>query len=146
MLSEAPETEPSSESFTSFCALHSAQNHRLTSALMELLLLLLESQKDMNVKPPTGFEHNSFPLFIASISTSRMFVSSPLSFIQNQCYDLLTSITDLATVPDLGNHLQKAYKLYNLSQGLSSSLYQSLCGMMSLVTALELLGYSIRYR
>ncbi|KAJ1356067.1 hypothetical protein KIN20_013691 [Parelaphostrongylus tenuis] len=58
-----------------------------------------------------------------------MFVSSPLSFIENQCYDLLTTIADLTTVPDIDNHLEKAYKLYNLSQGLSSSLYQSLCDM-----------------
>ncbi|VDM54578.1 unnamed protein product [Angiostrongylus costaricensis] len=36
-----------------------------------------------------------------------MFVSSPLSFIENQCYDLLTSIADLTTVPDMDNHLQK---------------------------------------
>uniref|UniRef100_A0A914RD74 Uncharacterized protein n=1 Tax=Parascaris equorum TaxID=6256 RepID=A0A914RD74_PAREQ len=33
-------------SFTSYCTLHSAQNYRLTSALMELLLLLLEVQQD----------------------------------------------------------------------------------------------------
>ncbi|KAK6061406.1 hypothetical protein COOONC_00930 [Cooperia oncophora] len=58
-----------------------------------------------------------------------MFASSPLSFIENQCHDLLTTITELTTVPDVGNHLQKAYKLYSLGQGLSSSLYQSLCSV-----------------
>ncbi|KIH57836.1 hypothetical protein ANCDUO_11969 [Ancylostoma duodenale] len=58
-----------------------------------------------------------------------MFVSSPLSFIKNQCYDLLSTIADLTSVPDIDNHVQKAYMLYNLSQGLSSSLYQSLCDL-----------------
>lgn len=32
--------------FTSYCTLHNSQNHRLTSALMELLLLLMEVQQD----------------------------------------------------------------------------------------------------
>lgn len=36
-------------SFTSYCTLHSAQNYRLISALMELLLLLLEVRQDMGV-------------------------------------------------------------------------------------------------
>lgn len=40
-----------------------------------------------------------------------MFVSSPLSFIENQCYDLLTTIADLTVVPDTENHLQKVYHL-----------------------------------
>lgn len=34
--------------FTSYCILHSAQNHRLTSVLMELILLLLEIQQETN--------------------------------------------------------------------------------------------------
>uniref|UniRef100_A0A0K0DNJ9 WD_REPEATS_REGION domain-containing protein n=1 Tax=Angiostrongylus cantonensis TaxID=6313 RepID=A0A0K0DNJ9_ANGCA len=125
------ELESDPKSFTSYCALHSAQNHRLTSALMELLLLLLEIQKDTGVQhlSESVLDTNSFPLLVASVSSAKMFVSSPLSFIENQCYDLLTSIADLTTVPDMDNHLQKAYKLYNLSQGLSSSLYQSLCDM-----------------
>lgn len=112
-------------SFTSYCALHYAHNHRLSSALMELLLLLLEVQRDKGLHSDSIY--NSFPLLIASVSSTKMFVSSPLSFIENQCYDLLTTIADLTVVPDTENHLQKAYKLYNLSQGLSSSLYQSLC-------------------
>ncbi|CAI5454853.1 unnamed protein product [Caenorhabditis angaria] len=116
-------------SFTSFCALHSAQNHRLTSALMELLLLLLDVQKD------TGFQHisepipdmNTFPLLEASVSSTKMFVSSPLAFIENQCSDLLKTVCEMQDVPDMTNGLQKCYMLYNLSQGLSSCLYQSLC-------------------
>ncbi|CAB3399146.1 unnamed protein product [Caenorhabditis bovis] len=115
-------------SFTSFCALHSAQNHRLTSALMELLLLLLEVQKD------TGVQHlnepipdmNSLPLIEASVSSAKMFVSSPLAFIENQCSDLLTTVCEMHDVPDMNKGLQKCYMLYNLCQGLSSCLYQSL--------------------
>uniref|UniRef100_A0A1I7WD23 FPL domain-containing protein n=1 Tax=Heterorhabditis bacteriophora TaxID=37862 RepID=A0A1I7WD23_HETBA len=150
-------------SFTSYCVLHSAQNHRLTSALMELLLLLLEVQKDTGVQHlnerisdaiflkeiihlETVPDMNSFPLLVSSVSSTKMFVSSPLSFIENQCYDLLSTIADMTSVPDIDNHLQKvitiliiqmiflnftpicqAYMLYNLSQGLSSCLYQSLC-------------------
>ncbi|WKY17140.1 hypothetical protein Q1695_001621 [Nippostrongylus brasiliensis] len=124
-------------SFTSFCALHCAQNHRLTSALMELLLLLFEVQKDSKMLNETDGDTNWFPLLIASASSAKMFVSSPLSFIENQCYDLLISITDMTAVPDMDNHLQKAYKLYNLSQGLSSSLYQSLCGSGSFASAVS---------
>ncbi|EPB75130.1 hypothetical protein ANCCEY_05799 [Ancylostoma ceylanicum] len=118
-------------SFTSYCALHSAQNHRLTSALMELLLLLLDVQKDTGVQHLSEpvLDANSFPLLLASVSSAKMFVSSPLSFIKNQCYDLLSTIADLTSVPDIDNHVQKAYMLYNLSQGLSSSLYQSLCDL-----------------
>lgn len=32
--------------FTSYCILHDSQNHRLTAALMEFLLLLMEVQQD----------------------------------------------------------------------------------------------------
>ncbi|ETN78849.1 hypothetical protein NECAME_10074, partial [Necator americanus] len=118
-------------SFTSYCALHSAQNHRLTSALMELLLLLLEVQKDAGVHHLSEpvLDANSFPLLVASVSSAKMFVSSPLSFIENQCYDLLSTIADLVSVPDIDKHVQKAYMVYNLSQGLSSCLYQSLCDL-----------------
>ncbi|PAV73995.1 hypothetical protein WR25_00482 [Diploscapter pachys] len=116
-------------SFASFCALHSAQNHRLTSALMELLLLLLEVQRDSGmqyVQDPVP-DFNSFPLLEASISSTKMFVSSPLAFIENQCYDLLSTVADMHAVPDIDCGLQKAYILYNLGQGLSACLYQSLC-------------------
>ncbi|KJH47115.1 hypothetical protein DICVIV_06823 [Dictyocaulus viviparus] len=130
------ELENSPGSFASYCALHSAQNHRLTSALMELLLLLLDVQKDTGVRHlnESVLDTDSFPLLVASMSSAKMFVPSPLSFIENQCYDLITTIADLTTVPDMDNHLQKAYKLYNLSQGLSSSLYQSLCDMDQIIT------------
>ncbi|CAD6187487.1 unnamed protein product [Caenorhabditis auriculariae] len=128
-------------SFTSFCALHSAQNHRLTSALMELLLLLLEVQKD------TGVQHlnepvpdmNSFPLLEASVSSAKMFVSSPLSFIENQCYDLLAAISQMHTAPSMDRNLQTCYMLYNLSQGLSSCLYQSLCDVEQIFSSSRLL-------
>lgn len=61
-------------SFTSFCALHSAQNHRLTSALMELLLLLLEVQKDtgnVHLSEPLP-DVNAFPLLVASVSSTKV--------------------------------------------------------------------------
>ncbi|GMT07275.1 hypothetical protein PENTCL1PPCAC_29449, partial [Pristionchus entomophagus] len=115
-------------SFTSFCALHSAQNHRLTSALMELLLLLLELQKDNSSSSlrETLPDMNSFPLLVASVSSYKMFVSSPLAFIENQNYDLLMSITELVHVPKLDHSIKKVFILYNLCQGLSSCVYQSL--------------------
>ncbi|GMR60970.1 hypothetical protein PMAYCL1PPCAC_31165, partial [Pristionchus mayeri] len=115
-------------SFTSFCALHSAQNHRLTSALMELLLLLLELQKDNTSSSlrETLPDMNSFPLLVASVSSYKMFVSSPLAFVENQCYDLLMSISELVHVPKLDHSIKKVFILYNLCQGLSSCVYQSL--------------------
>uniref|UniRef100_A0A915EBL8 RAVE complex protein Rav1 C-terminal domain-containing protein n=1 Tax=Ditylenchus dipsaci TaxID=166011 RepID=A0A915EBL8_9BILA len=64
---------------TSYCALHSAQNYRLTSIQMELLLLLLEVQRDAGkvryVNEPVPDIH-SFPLLVSSISSCRMFVLS----------------------------------------------------------------------
>ncbi|GMT36366.1 hypothetical protein PFISCL1PPCAC_27663 [Pristionchus fissidentatus] len=115
-------------SFTSFCALHSAQNHRLTSALMELLLLLLELQKDNTSSSlrETLPDMNSFPLLVASVSSYKMFVSSPLAFVENQCYDLLMSLSELTHVPKLDHSIKKVFILYNLCQGLSSCVYQSL--------------------
>uniref|UniRef100_A0A9J2PHZ4 RAVE complex protein Rav1 C-terminal domain-containing protein n=1 Tax=Ascaris lumbricoides TaxID=6252 RepID=A0A9J2PHZ4_ASCLU len=117
-------------SFTSYCTLHSAQNYRLTSALMELLLLLLEVQQDsgnlrhLNEPMPVV---NSFPLLVASVSSCKMFVSSPLHFIENQCSDLVLTIVEFDQPPRIDHSLAKVYKLYNLCQGLSSCLYQSLC-------------------
>uniref|UniRef100_A0A158R4B7 WD_REPEATS_REGION domain-containing protein n=1 Tax=Syphacia muris TaxID=451379 RepID=A0A158R4B7_9BILA len=119
-------------SFTSYCTLHNAQNYRLTSALMELLLLLLEVQQDADAvqyvtKPFSAVQ--SFPLLMASISSCKMFVSSPLSFIENLCSDLLLTIAEINDPPriNVDNFLPKVYMLYNLCQGLSSCLYQSLC-------------------
>lgn len=47
--------------FTLYCTLHSAQNPRLTSALMELLLLLLEIQQ--------GFFNDFFSNFVVFLFT-----------------------------------------------------------------------------
>uniref|UniRef100_A0A914ZRW3 RAVE complex protein Rav1 C-terminal domain-containing protein n=1 Tax=Parascaris univalens TaxID=6257 RepID=A0A914ZRW3_PARUN len=117
-------------SFTSYCTLHSAQNYRLTSALMELLLLLLEVQQDSgnlrHLNEPMPVVH-SFPLLVASVSSCKMFVSSPLHFIENQCSDLVLTIVEFDQPPRIDHSLAKVYKLYNLCQGLSSCLYQSLC-------------------
>ncbi|CAJ0582912.1 unnamed protein product, partial [Mesorhabditis spiculigera] len=112
-------------SFTSFCQLQMAQNHRLTSALMELLLLLLEIQADNG--PCKINDSNAFPLLVSTVSPQRMFVASPLAFIETQCHDLLSSISNLSDVPQLKeSSLSKYSKLYGISLGLSSCLYQSL--------------------
>ncbi|CAJ0959160.1 unnamed protein product, partial [Mesorhabditis belari] len=115
-------------SFTSYCQLHMAQSHRLTSALMELLLLLLEVQTDTGMNNLAGLpDSNSFPLLVSSVSPLRMFVTSPLLFIEMQCHDLLSSIAELSNVPQLKESaLLKYSKLYGISLGLSSCLYQSL--------------------
>uniref|UniRef100_A0A7E4VLC2 WD_REPEATS_REGION domain-containing protein n=1 Tax=Panagrellus redivivus TaxID=6233 RepID=A0A7E4VLC2_PANRE len=116
--------------FTSYCALHSAQNHRLTSVLMELLLLLLELQQEGST-----FSHRSsisskapcpFPLLVGSLSNCRMFLSSPLHFIENQSNDLLTTIAEFDQPLSFDLSLPKVYDLYYLCQGLSSCLYQAL--------------------
>lgn len=113
--------------FTSYCILHSAQNHRLTSVLMELILLLLEIQQETNgVQDDVTLQTKTFPLFVASISTCRMFVSSPLNFVEDQCTDLLLSIAQFNQAPPFGTPISLIKKVYNLCQGLSSCLYQSL--------------------
>uniref|UniRef100_A0A914EHD8 Uncharacterized protein n=1 Tax=Acrobeloides nanus TaxID=290746 RepID=A0A914EHD8_9BILA len=113
----------------SYCALHSAQNYRLISVHMELLLLLLEAQQDLvsirHLNEPIPDIH-SFPLLMASFTSTRMFVTSPLHFIENQRTDLLLSITELSYPPNFNDAVYKVYRLFNLSQGLSSCLYQSL--------------------
>jgi hypothetical protein len=112
---------------TSYCILHSAQNHRLTSVLMELILLLLEIQQETNgVQDDATLQTKTFPLFVASISTCRMFVSSPLNFIEDQCTDLLLTIAQFNQAPPFGTSISLIKKVYNLCQGLSSCLYQSL--------------------
>lgn len=50
---------------------------------------------------------NSFPLLVASVSSYKMFVSSPLAFVENQCYDLLMSIGELVHVPKLDHSIKK---------------------------------------
>ncbi|EGT40330.1 CBN-RBC-1 protein [Caenorhabditis brenneri] len=117
-------------SFTSFCTLHSAHNHRLASVLMELLLLLLNVQReaDDDILPKqlmaTGV--NTFPLLDAAVSSPKMFVSSPLAYIENQGSDLLAAISELHDVPNMAGDLQKCYMLYNLSQGFACCIYLSL--------------------
>ena len=105
---------------------------------MELLLLLLEVQKDTGIQHLSGglldfdifqivflineycleplLDANSFPLLVASVSSAKMFVSSPLSFIENQCYDLLSTIADLASVPDIDNHVQKVVLFFGIKR------------------------------
>ncbi|CAD5221721.1 unnamed protein product [Bursaphelenchus xylophilus] len=113
--------------FTSYCILHSAQNHRLTSVLMELILLLLEVQQETNGCPELeAVQTKAFPLFNASISACRMFVSSPLNFLEDQCTDLLLTISNIRRSPPFGTPFTMIRKIYNLCQGLSSCLYQSL--------------------
>ncbi|VDN23928.1 unnamed protein product [Gongylonema pulchrum] len=107
--------------FTSYCTLHNSQNHRLTSALMELLLLLMEVQQDGGSSTPFSVVDygcqliydcrcdnlsldslpvaHPFPLFIASVSPYKMFVSSPLSFVKTLCSDILLSLTDISEPP-----------------------------------------------
>lgn len=55
-----------------------------------------------------------------------MFVSSPLHFVQNQCTDILLAIAEMREPPNMGTSLGKVCMLYNLCQGLSSCVYQSL--------------------
>uniref|UniRef100_A0AC34PUG3 RAVE complex protein Rav1 C-terminal domain-containing protein n=1 Tax=Panagrolaimus sp. JU765 TaxID=591449 RepID=A0AC34PUG3_9BILA len=112
--------------FTSYCALHSGTNYRLTSVLMELLLLLLELQQDKNIWCQNGDKTRPFPLLVGSLSSCRMFLSSPLHYIENQTNDILLTVAELHEPLAFGLALPKAYELYNLCQGLSSCLYQSL--------------------
>uniref|UniRef100_A0AC35TZX5 WD_REPEATS_REGION domain-containing protein n=1 Tax=Rhabditophanes sp. KR3021 TaxID=114890 RepID=A0AC35TZX5_9BILA len=116
-------------SFTTYCALHCAHNYRLTSALMELLLLLLEVQQGdfsyKNANDPIP-EIQSFPLLVSSISTYKMFLQSPLNFIENQSSDLLLSVIQLKCAPVIDYSLPKMYAMYSLCQGLSACVYQSL--------------------
>ncbi|KAE9556016.1 hypothetical protein FO519_000762 [Halicephalobus sp. NKZ332] len=112
--------------FTSYCALHGATNYRLTSVLMELLLLLLELQQDKSIWCQHGDKICPFPLLVGSLSSCRMFLSSPLHFIENQTNDLLLTIAEIREPLGFGLSLPKVYELYNLSQGLSSCIYQSL--------------------
>ncbi|UMM43904.1 hypothetical protein L5515_019209 [Caenorhabditis briggsae] len=117
-------------SFTSFCTLHSAHNHRLASVLMELLLLLLNVQRDAEddilPKQLLASGVSTFPLLDAAVSSPKMFVSSPLAYIENQGNDLLASISELHNVPNMAGDLQKCYMLYNLCQGFSCCIYLSL--------------------
>lgn len=55
-----------------------------------------------------------------------MFVTSPLNFVQNQCSDILLIIAEFKEPPTMDLSLSKVYMLYNLCQGLSSCVYQSL--------------------
>jgi hypothetical protein len=94
---------------------------------MELILLLLEIQQETNgFQDGTTLHTRAFPLFVASISMCRMFVSSPLNFIEDQCTDLLLSVSEFKQPPPFGTSVGLLKKVYNLSQGLSSCLYQSL--------------------
>uniref|UniRef100_A0A0R3RIQ7 Rav1p_C domain-containing protein n=1 Tax=Elaeophora elaphi TaxID=1147741 RepID=A0A0R3RIQ7_9BILA len=122
--------------FISYCTLHNSQSHRLTAALMELLLLQMEVQQDFRPSKLVTSESlpvvHSFPLFIASISPCKMSISSPLSFVKSLCSDILLSLVDLSEPPQIESSLTKIYKVYSLCQGLSSCLYQSLCNVSNI--------------
>uniref|UniRef100_A0A915Q0C7 RAVE complex protein Rav1 C-terminal domain-containing protein n=1 Tax=Setaria digitata TaxID=48799 RepID=A0A915Q0C7_9BILA len=130
--------------FISYCTLHNSQSHRLTSALMELLLLLVEVQQDGRLWEPFSESSrmvHSFPLFIASISPRRIFSSSPLSFVKSLCSDILLSLVDLSEPPQIHSSLTKVYKVYSLCQGLSSCFYQSLCDVSDVYGNNQQTGY-----
>ncbi|VDO29703.1 unnamed protein product [Onchocerca flexuosa] len=122
--------------FISYCTLHNSQSHRLTAALMELLLLLMEVQQDNGSSKLLTDKSlpmvHSFPLFIASVSPHKMFASSPLSFVKSLCSDILLSLVDFSEPPQIESSLTKIYKVYSLCQGLSSCLYQSLCDISNI--------------
>ncbi|VDN05634.1 unnamed protein product [Thelazia callipaeda] len=133
--------------FVSYCALHNSQNHRLTAALMELLLLLMEIQGDeklLKLSEESMAVVHSFPLFISYLSPYKSFMSSPLTFIKSLCSDILLSITDLCEPPLINSSLPKVYKLYSLCQGLSSCLFQSLCNLND-VDAVQQSGIVLRF-
>lgn len=48
-----------------------------------------------------------FPLLDAATSSPKMFVPSPLAYIENQCSDILTSIGEISSVPNITTCLQK---------------------------------------
>ncbi|CAG9539942.1 unnamed protein product [Cercopithifilaria johnstoni] len=122
--------------FISYCTLHNSQSHRLTAALMELLLLQMEVEEDSRRPKLFSGESlpivHSFPLFIASVSPHKMFASSPLGFMKSLCSDILLSLVDLSEPPQTESSLTKVYKVYSLCQGLSSCLYQSLCNVSNI--------------
>lgn len=133
----------------SYCSLHSALNYRLTSIQMELLLLLLEIQRTtgtsqllsncfffgfiffLNLNLASFSDIHPFPLLTSALSSCRMFVTLPLNFIQNQCCDILLTIAEFKDPPTMDLILPKIYKLYNLCQGLSSCVYQSLSDIVN---------------
>lgn len=60
---------------------------------------------------------SSFPLLMASVSSNKMFVSSPLRFLNNQCSDILLSLAELEEPPRLDTSFGKVRrfrKLFNL--------------------------------
>ncbi|EJD75711.1 hypothetical protein LOAG_17206 [Loa loa] len=122
--------------FISYCTLHNSQSHRLTAALMELLLLQMEVQQDNGPLELSTGEYlpimHSFPLFIASVSPREMLTSSPLSFVRSLCSDILLSLVDLSEPPQIESSLTKVHEVYSLCQGLSSCLYQSLCNVSNI--------------
>lgn len=52
---------------------------------------------------------NSFPLLVASVSSCKMFVSSPLHFIENQCSDLVLTIVEFDQPPRIDHSLAKVF-------------------------------------
>jgi len=137
-------------SLAAYCALHGSRNIRLIAVEMELLLLLMEAQRD---KEGIGeiiriflkiliivSDIRTFPLLAASLSPNVNSPVSPLRFMSEQCASLLSAINQFDKVPQIDADVSKVFiaylkffkinfkvmKLFSLCQGLSFCVYQSL--------------------
>jgi hypothetical protein len=62
-------------------------------------------------------EVHSFPLLGASVTACRMFVLSPLNYLENQASDLLITIADMTEAPRLDTGLAKVFLFHSLIVG-----------------------------
>ncbi|CAK5007291.1 unnamed protein product [Meloidogyne enterolobii] len=108
-------------SLAAYCALHGSRNIRLIAVQMELLLLLMEAQRDKEVS-----DIRTFPLLAASLSPNVNSPISPLRFMSEQCASLLSAINQFDKIPQIDTDVSKVMKLFSLCQGLSFCVYQSL--------------------
>lgn len=118
-----------------YCALQCSQNNRLISIQMELLLLILEVQRNEkeelqhfngklltllsnffvlalnnNLEPIPDI--HSFPLLVSSLSPNANSPISPLRFIMDQCANLLTVINEIEKIPQMDNDIPTVFYCY----------------------------------
>ena len=122
----------------SYSVLHGSGGGGLASVRMELLLLLLELQQEQphrQLASPLPFP-TTLPLLSASIASARTIIADPIRHLQGTVSDMVQTIIEFKSLPNLLEMLPTIVTLRDLSTSLAACIYQCLCDSDSFGTSL----------
>ncbi|CAH1797131.1 unnamed protein product [Owenia fusiformis] len=123
----------------SYCSLQGACGGGLASVRMELILLLQELQQEktqQQLLSPLPFP-TTLPLLSACVASAKTVIADPIRHIDSLTKDLLHSVVEFTSPPDIDSTKNKVFVLRNLSAALSACIYQCLCDSDSFTVAMS---------